>query len=139
MHGYHSYMSTPEDMSAGLVGPQFTYQRGMMNHTMSQYREFVVLFQGLDESSSFMASTNARLLKNSTEQPADIDFSELLQYGNESYWRPQLTNLMSSMGFDDAPRFYTVNGYVFENTPTFKMCRDDKVIWYVYGKYSTAL
>lgn len=136
MHGYHSYISLEEDTNAGLIGPQFTYQRGMMDRTMSQYHEFTVLFQSVDEASSFMADVNARRLKNSTAQPSHVDFSELMQYGNESSWRPQLTNLMSSKGFDDAPKFQTVNGYVFANTPTFKMCRDDKVIWYVYGEYS---
>ena len=139
MHGYHSYISMPEDMSAGLVGPQFTYQRGMMNHTMAKYREFPVLFQGLDESLSFMAGVNARRLKNSTVQTPSIDLSELMQYGNASSWRSQLTNMMTSKGFLDAPKFYAINGYVFANTPTFKMCRDDKVIWYVYGKYSLGL
>lgn len=138
MHGYHSYISMQEDMSAGLVGPQFTYQRGMMERTMSKYREFSVLFQGLDESLSFMAAENARRLKNSTTQVDHGDFSELIQYGNTSFWRPQMVNLRSSNGFDDAPAFYVINGYVFANTPTFKMCTGDKVIWYVYGKYSPA-
>lgn len=136
MHGYHSYISMQEDMSAGLIGPQFTYQRGMMDHTMSQYHEFPVLFQSVDESSSFMAGINAQQLKNSSAQLSHVDFSELMQYGNESSWRPQLTNLVSSKGFDDAPKFQTVNGYTFANIPTFKMCRDDKVIWYVYGEYT---
>ena len=31
--------------------------------------------------------------------------------------------------------FYTINGYIFSNNPTYEMCLNDKVIWYVnaYG------
>lgn len=55
--------------------------------------------------------------------------------GNYSTWHPQLVNLETSNQFMMAPSFYTMNGYIFANNPTYEMCLDDKVIWYVmaYG------
>ena len=46
-----------------------------------------------------------------------------------------MTSLLSSTKFDAAPEFYALNGYVFGNLPTFEMCLNDEVIWYVYGEY----
>lgn len=57
------------------------------------------------------------------------------EYGNETYWNPQLVNLLSADKFEDAPMFYSLNGYAFANNPVFKMCLNENVIWYVYGKY----
>lgn len=136
MHTYHSYVSFFEDMNAGLMGPQFTYQRGRMEETMRKYREFPVLFHEFDESKSNMASVNAKTLKNAssnTNLPAI--FAKLRKYGNESIWRPQLTNHYGAEGFDDAPSFSGVNGYIYSNTPTFEMCVNDQVIWYIYGMF----
>lgn len=53
--------------------------------------------------------------------------------GNYSIWHPQLVNLGSSGQIGSAPKFYTLNGYVFANGPSFEMCLNDKVIWYVYA------
>ena len=135
-HAYHSFISVQEDFNAGLVGLQMTYQRGMMAETMRRYREFPVLLQGIDESASFLAAANAQRdgQKNATVD-YESSFSELRQYGNESVWKPQMTNLLSSTKFDAAPEFYALNGYVFGNLPTFEMCLNDEVIWYVYGEY----
>lgn len=45
-----------------------------------------------------------------------------------------MTNLLSSTQYDDAPTFYSLNGMILNNLPTFEMCLNDEVIWYVYGK-----
>lgn len=139
MHAYHSYVSLQEDANTGLIGPQMTYQRGMMNHTMSHYREIPLLYMGFGEGDSWLSGTNARMLRNSSQSSSHSDVSSvssgLVQYGNETFWRPQLVNLLSARKFNGAPMFYSLNGYVFENNPVFKMCLNENVIWYVYGKY----
>ncbi|KAK0347742.1 hypothetical protein LTS02_009782 [Friedmanniomyces endolithicus] len=55
--------------------------------------------------------------------------------GNYTVWHPQAVNLAGSGQFSNAPSFYTMNGYIFGNNPTYEMCLSDKVIWYVnaYG------
>ena len=132
MHGYHSYVSEAEDVFAGLIGPQMTYHRGKMNETISKYREFPILFLGIDESSSFLSGVNSAMLKNVTGNYSIP--SDLFKYGNQSHWLPQVVNLLDSQNFDDAPTFEVVNGWVYSNNPAFKMCQNDNVIWYVYGK-----
>lgn len=137
MHAYHGYVSGPEDLNTGLVGPQMTYQRGKMNHTMSTNREIPLLFMGFDEANSWLSGTNARLLSNSSRSSSSNFHgvsSGPLKYGNESYLSPQLVNLLSADKFDGAPMFFSLNGYVFANNPVFKMCLNENVIWYVYGK-----
>lgn len=61
-----------------------------------------------------------------------------LYTGNYSYWHPQLVNLAGVNQFPSAPRFYSMNGYIFANNPTYEMCANDKAIWYVmaYGSAS---
>lgn len=137
MHGYHGYVSEPEDVNTGLIGPQMTYQRGMMNHTMSNYREIPLLFMGFDESGSWLSGQNAKRLTNSTRPSSNYSSVSpgIVHYGNETFWRPQLVNLLAADKFPGAPEFYSLNGYVYSNNPVFKMCLNENVIWYVYGKF----
>lgn len=137
MHAYHSYVSEPEDVNTGLVGPQMTYQRGMMNATMSNNREIPLLFMGFDEANSWLSGSNARMLANSTQSKSHYSSvsSGLVHYGNETFWRPQLVNMLAADGFKSAPMFYSLNGYVYANNPVFKMCLNENVIWYVYGEF----
>jgi manganese oxidase len=133
-HGYHAYVSLDQDLNAGLIGPQIVYQSGMMDATMAKYREFPILYMGFDESASFMSAINAESHKSSSDHKTN-SFTDTLDghnFGNYSIWHPQLVNLLSS-GQIEAPTFYSLNGYVFANNPFFQMCKDDPVIWYLYG------
>lgn len=58
-----------------------------------------------------------------------------MKYRDQTYWSPQLVNLLSADKFEGTPQFFSLNGYVFANNPVFKMCLNENVIWYVYGKY----
>lgn len=52
--------------------------------------------------------------------------------GNESFWVPQLANFPAYLLSDaQAPIFYTMNGFVFSNGPSYEMCRDDPTLWYI--------
>ena len=132
MNGYHSYVSEAEDVFTGLIGPQMTYHRGKMNQTISKYREFPILFLGFDESSSFLSGVNAAALNSKTGNFSTIP-SDLFMYGNQSFWLPQLINVIDARNFDGAPTFQVVNGWVYSNNPTFTMCLNEDVIWYVYA------
>ncbi|KAI9930690.1 hypothetical protein ASPWEDRAFT_39581 [Aspergillus wentii DTO 134E9] len=135
MHGYHSYISMLEDLNAGLAGPQITYARGKMEHTVSHYHEVPLYFMGFDESKSILTATNKQSLTNSsaTLNATARVLGGLAAYGNSSYWRPQLVNSLGAAGLDDAPMFYALNGYVMANSAPFEFCLNDEVIWYVYA------
>ncbi|TKA65742.1 hypothetical protein B0A49_05267, partial [Cryomyces minteri] len=64
--------------------------------------------------------------------------TDTLYSGNYSVWHPQLVNLAGANQFMGAPSFYSMNGYIFANNPTYEMCLNDKVIWYTmaYGSMS---
>lgn len=136
MWAYHSYVNMLVDMNAGLAGPTIVYNRGTMNRTMASHREFVLLYETFDESMSFLAEANLRMY-NSSANASSMAMPALLEMnhaGNESYWRPQLTNMPTvSLSTTQAPGFYTLNGWVLANNPSFDMCTDDPVIWYVYA------
>lgn len=118
-----------------------------MNSTMSEYREFPLLYMIYSESESFMAKVNNQNGHSGQGQSqgqsgysgydgySGASFAGSLDgqaSGNYSIWHPQMVNLLSShQGM--APEFYSMNGWVLSNNPVFPMCRDDKVIWYVYA------
>lgn len=66
--------------------------------------------------------------------PADLSSGN---YGNKTTWNPQVVNMLSS-GQGSGTTFWSMNGYVLANNPTFEMCLNDQVIWYVaaYGSMS---
>ncbi|KZM24232.1 uncharacterized protein EKO05_0005797 [Ascochyta rabiei] len=141
IHSYHSYVSLQQDANAGLIGPTIIYASGKMNETMASYREFPILFNTYEEDQSFLSSANKARLQDGNSS-AQYTMPQLhttgLPSGNETVWEPQLTNFESGGQFSGAPTFFTINGYVFANTPTFEMCVDDNVIWgaYAYGSAS---
>ncbi|KAF2995037.1 hypothetical protein E8E13_000568 [Curvularia kusanoi] len=140
IHSYHSYVSLQEDANAGLIGPTIIYARGAMNKTMSSYREFPILYNTYDESVSWLSAENKARLDpaNTTKSSNGVVNTWGLPSGNNSVWGPQLTNFSGGRQFGSAPTFYSINGYVYSNTPTFEMCLDDNVIWgfNIYGAAS---
>ncbi|KAI5258094.1 Cupredoxin [Aureobasidium subglaciale] len=133
-HSYHSYVSLYHDSAAGLIGPTIVYAKGMMESTMASHREIPLLYMIYDENVSFLSGVNAQKL---TGQNYTLDVPQIYS-SNQSIWYPQVTNIAGSSQFSGAPKFHTMNGYVFANNPTFQMCLNDKVIWYVnaYGSAS---
>lgn len=136
MWAYHSFVNMAVDLNSGLAGPTIVYNRGTMNAIMASHRELVLLYEVFDESNSFLAEANLQTYNASANlsamaMPAMLEMSYT---GNASYWMPQLTNMPTvSLSSSQAPKFHTLNGWVFANNPAFEMCTDDKVIWYVYG------
>jgi hypothetical protein len=128
IHSYHSFVSLQEDANAGLIGPTIIYARGKMNTTMASFREFPILYNTYDESISWLSSENKVRLNpgNDTQSLIQTD-TDGLAPGNETVWKPQLTNFGGRGGFTLAPTFYSINGYVYANTPTFEMCLNDNV------------
>ena len=140
--GYHSFVTMPSDLNAGLVGSTIVYPSGKMNDTMASNREFVLLYNSFDESKSFMATTNAAKAGLTNTSSSIFPIPQLGDgYGNYSVWHPQVVQLQNSMGIlssSQAPAFYSLNGRIYANNDPFEMCVGDKVIWYVaaYGSAS---
>jgi hypothetical protein len=111
-----------------LIGPTIIYAKGLMNSTMASYREFPILYNTYDENISWLSGGNKAVLDpaNTTRSSNQINTGGLPS-GNETVWGPQLTNFGDSRMFDAAPTFYSINGYVYSNTPIFEMCLDDDV------------
>ncbi|THZ25913.1 Cupredoxin [Aureobasidium pullulans] len=157
IHSYHSYVSLYEDANAGLIGPTIIYRQGEMDMVVSEYREIPFLFMIYTESVSFLSGVNAERLTSQKNISPDI---AQLYSSNSSVWYPQEVNIAGAEHFSSAPPFrksrtffskdfevhFTeyviqtdgINGYVFSNNPTFEMCVNDKVLWYVmaYGSAS---
>ncbi|KAI7287602.1 Cupredoxin [Hortaea werneckii] len=58
VHSYHSYVALQQDSNAGLIGPQIVYAKGQMNHTMANYREFLLLYMIYHEADSWLSGKN---------------------------------------------------------------------------------
>jgi hypothetical protein len=160
---YHSYVALQQDTNAGLIGPQIVYASGQMTATMTNYREFPLLYMIYNERDSFLSGQNAAALGSGnssakkspnlpgsgvlsnhgsyelsqSDNPGNVN-SDTLNIGNKSVWQPQFTNIAGANRFDGAPSFHSMNGYIFANNPTFEMCLGDNVIWYAmsYGSMS---
>lgn len=136
LRSYHPFVNLASDMDAGLVGPNIIYGRGLMENTMSSYREFIALFEIFDESNSWVGKPPGQL--------------SAPYAGNQSFWLPQVTNIVQQQASaqqqssqqtsqaTESAQFHTINGYVFGNNPPYEMCVDDNVIWYTmaYGSAS---
>lgn len=130
LRSYHPFVNLASDMDAGLVGPNIIYQRGLMDNTMTSYREYIVLYEIFDESNSWVGKAPGQLA-----QPYP---------GNQSFWLPQVTNIVpqgnqqQSQQQSESAQFHTINGFVFANNPAYEMCVDDNVIFYAmaYGSAS---
>jgi hypothetical protein len=121
-------VSLQEDANAGLIGPTIIYAKGMMNSTMASFREFPILYNTYDENISWLSAENKARLDpgNDTQSSISID-TQGLPAGNNTVWGPQLSNFGGRGDFTSAPTFYSINGYVYANTPTFEMCLNDNV------------
>lgn len=134
MWSYHSFVNMQADINAGLVGPVIVYNTGTMKATMAQNREYTLLYNNFDESSSFLASVNAEKYGNaSSYHPQQVQLA-MPYTGNLTNWKPQLVNMPTvKLSSSQAPQYHSLNGYIFANVPAFEMCQDDDVLWYVYA------
>jgi len=140
---YHSYVNMAADIAAGLTGPTIVYTQGKMAEVMAGNREFILNYGTYDERVSWLVgknAANAGLTNVSSFGGNSVGLvGGMPHIGNESFWVPSLTNNPDAqLSTQQAPIFYTLNGYVLANGYPFEMCRNDPVIWYVmtYGNYA---
>jgi hypothetical protein len=98
-----------------------------MNSTMASYRELPILYNTYDETVSWLSSENKAWLDPANTASSSETNTQGLPSGNSTVWGPQLVNFGDSRKFGAAPTFYSINGFVYANTPTFEMCLNDNV------------
>jgi hypothetical protein len=95
---------------------------------MASFREFPILYNIYDENISWLSSENkARLASGNSTGGYSQQVTQGLPEGNYTVWHPQLVNFLDGRQFSAAPKWFSINGYVYGNTPVFEMCLDDNV------------
>jgi FtsP/CotA-like multicopper oxidase with cupredoxin domain len=126
---YHSHVDSMRDAAAGLVGVIVVTRRGAARADGSPNdvdREFVTLFSILDESISHYSVVNTRLFA-----PGSV--AATMSDKDEKMAMPLTAGASMFAGTADANRFFTINGYIFGNTPGLRMKVGERVRWYVVG------
>ncbi len=111
---YHSHVNEITDTNAGLVGPIIITRNGEANPDGTPKgvdREFVTLFTIFNETQSPYLATNIKTFTGETmSQVNETD---------PNFWESNLK--------------YSINGYIFGNTPGLDMQQNTHVRWYVAG------
>lgn len=135
---YHSHVDEGKDVESGLIGPLIVTARGMARPDGSPRdvdREFVLMFAGFDENMSWLEQ------RNIDEHTADPAMLKALiappdsSLGPEEYARrARERDIELNHGvFGGSNIFYSINGYVFGNTPGLTMRIGERVRWYVFS------
>lgn len=108
VHSYHSFVAFQEDTNAGLIGPQIVYARGKLASTTAQYREFPLLYMRYNETNSWLSGENRKRLEHPGRDRGETTMN--VWNGNETVWKPQITNLKGAGQFLGGPVFNSMNG-----------------------------
>lgn len=126
--GYHSFVNLPADAPSGLFGPFIVYKQGKMDSVMSSNREFVLHYDSINETASFLAGENVR--KYLGEQAyANLSSAKLPAKpmgANSSVAVPQWVNSLNvTLDSSMTGSFNSINGRVLLNLPGLDMCDGD--------------
>ena len=108
---YHSGSNMIRDTPSGLMGPLVTCRRGVLDprnkRTDHHTREFATIWYIVNENRSWYIRENMR--RNPSAVAPHVEFEK--------------SNLM-----------YSINGYIYGNTPGMVMEVNEHVTWYTIGK-----
>ncbi|CAM4556627.1 unnamed protein product [Leuciscus chuanchicus] len=114
---YHSHGDAPKDIASGLIGALLTCKKGTLNSSNKRSdvdEDYILMFSVVDENLSWYLEENIETFCSHPDETkkfmksADEDFSE--------------SNLMHS-----------INGYVYGNLPSLKVCVGRPVSWHLFG------
>jgi len=123
---YHSHCDELRDVASGLFGMMVITRRGMAlpdGRPKDVDREFATMFIAINENESWYLDDNIR---DHTTDPKGVNKAE--------------TGLLTAAGFSTATANtgfintnvkWTINGYIYGNTPMMTMKKGDRVRWYV--------
>lgn len=58
---YHPFVNMRADIYTGLQGPLIVYRSGGMNETMASHREFIMMYETVEETASWLSVENAAM------------------------------------------------------------------------------
>ncbi|KAK5906909.1 hypothetical protein CesoFtcFv8_004813 [Champsocephalus esox] len=109
---YHSHVSPPKDISAGLIGPLIVCKRGTLDlhgDNSSDYL-YALLFMVADENFSWYLDENIRT--HITSPAKDLKNDE---------------------DFIESNKMHGINGFLYGNLPGLTMCQGNKIHWHLIG------
>lgn len=122
---YHSHTDDQKDVDSGLIGAIVVTRKGMARPDGTPKdvdREFVTLFQILNENQSWYLDRNIKDFAPTITAKQRLEFLGIDPQGNAS---------LTGMGFGDGNFKFTINGYIYGNGPKMVMRQGDRVRWYV--------
>lgn len=114
---YHSHGDAPKDIASGLIGALLTCKKGTLNSSDKRSdvdEDFILMFSVVDENLSWYLEENVERFCSESDRT-----KELMESANEEF---RESNLMHS-----------INGYVYGNLPSLKVCVGRPVSWHLFG------
>uniref|UniRef100_A0A8C9YMK4 ferroxidase n=1 Tax=Sander lucioperca TaxID=283035 RepID=A0A8C9YMK4_SANLU len=105
---YHSHVSPPKDIAAGLIGPLITCKTGTGNRSGDYL--YALLFMVSDENFSWYLDDNIR-----------------------TYIRAPAGGLKEDEDFIESNKMHGINGFLYGNLPGLSMCQGNKIHWHMIG------
>ncbi|XP_067220570.1 ferroxidase HEPHL1-like [Chanodichthys erythropterus] len=113
---YHSHVDAPKDIASGLIGALLTCKKGTLNSSdkRSDVDDFILMFSVVDENLSWYLEENIETFCSKPDET-----KEIMKSTDEDF---RESNLMHS-----------INGYVYGNLPSPKVCVGRPVSWHLFG------
>lgn len=109
---YHSHVSPPKDINAGLIGPLIVCKRGTLDLHGDNSGDYLyaLLFMVADENFSWYLDENIRT--HITSPAKDLKNDE---------------------DFIESNKMHGINGFLYGNLPGLTMCQGNKIHWHLIG------
>ncbi len=123
---YHSHCDELRDVAAGLFGMIVITRRGMAlpdGRPKDVDHEFATMFIAINENESWYLDDNIREHTTDPKGVNKAEFGLLTATG--------IAGTIANTGFVFTNVKWTINGYIYGNTPMMTMKKGDRVRWYV--------
>lgn len=123
---YHSHVSEPKDINAGLIGAIIVSARGASKPNgmpRDVDREFVTLFMIFDENQSWYLDHN---ISTYCGDPKSVKKDEAIALDPDGRYNPFIGGGFATVNFKA-----TINGYLYGNGPMMTMKQGERVRWYL--------
>jgi FtsP/CotA-like multicopper oxidase with cupredoxin domain len=123
---YHSHSDELRDVASGLFGVIVVTRRGMAladGRPKDVDREFVSMYIAINENESWYLEDNIR---DHTTDPKGVNRRESMPITSGG-----MAGTVAGTGFIETNVKWTINGYIYGNTPMMTMKKGDRVRWYV--------
>jgi FtsP/CotA-like multicopper oxidase with cupredoxin domain len=123
---YHSHSDELRDVASGLFGVIVVTRRGMAladGRPKDVDREFVSMYIAINENESWYLEDNIR---DHTTDPKGVNRRESMPITAGG-----MAGTVAGTGFIETNVKWSINGYIYGNTPMMTMKKGDRVRWYV--------